>query len=876
MAELKIDIIAGIDKLSASLKEVENKFGKLGGKLTDIGGKLSIALTAPILAMGAISTNEFSKVEKGLREINTLFGLTGAEADKNFSILYDISEKASKELGILQSDVVPGIYNAISAGVPQENVFTFIQVAGKAAIGGVTDLNTAVDGLTSIVNAFGLEITEAGNVADSMFAAVQGGKTTFNELSASIFNIAPAAAAAGVSFQEVNAAIATLTAGGTPTAVATTQIRAALTGLQRPSEELDAIFQKLGFQSAQFAIEQKGLGFALDAVKAASEGNNGKLQTLLGSTEAVAAANVLAGTGAEKFTIELERQANAAGSAVAAFEEVDKSLGRQLERSKVAIDNLAISFGESLAPALEAINNVLVKVIGFLTSLSPTTQRVIIVFAALAAAIGPVLFYVGTFIEMIPVLTAGLAAVKTALLGISGPVALVIAGIAALAIVIISNWDAISEALEKSGITQVFIEIIDSVKELANAVENALSDSFIDATGSLAEFYDIMKPVVDFIVNNFIANIKFLGLVVSQTFGFMTDIVKGDFSNAFTRLEIILAGLGVKILTIIKPFAEFFKMGDLVNTSIDALNKSIATNKASLITQEAAITKTTTATHQKVKAIQTEQKATEMLNAKQSETHEERIKRLREEASEFLKTQNVTLGKVGTRNAFSGEPTDISQQVSPERLQMMQTAQASILAMNTQIGKTMPGLIIPQEAIDRATAYNIAQKQMALDAQLVAQNMNAALFVGDMFGQTLNTLAETGKVSFQGIFDSLKQMVIRFAAAIAAAITLNILTGGAVMTAGKAAGAKSGFGALLKGGAAKGIGGLTPFAAGGIVSGPTAALVGEYPGARNNPEVIAPLNKLQNMMGGNVTFTISGDNLVGTLNRANKTRQRKF
>jgi hypothetical protein len=81
---------------------------------------------------------------------------------------------------------------------------------------------------------------------------------------------------------------------------------------------------------------------------------------------------------------------------------------------------------------------------------------------------------------------------------------------------------------------------------------------------------------------------------------------------------------------------------------------------------------------------------------------------------------------------------------------------------------------------------------------------------------------------------------------------------------------------LLKGGKSMGIGGLTPFAAGGIVSGPTAALVGEYTGARTNPEVIAPLSKLQNMMGGNVTFTISGDSLVGTLNRANKTRARKF
>lgn len=256
--------------------------------------------------------------------------------------------------------------------------------------------------------------------------------------------------------------------------------------------------------------------------------------------------------------------------------------------------------------------------------------------------------------------------------------------------------------------------------------------------------------------------------------------------------------------------------------------------------------------------------------------HEQKIKQLRKEAEEFLKTQNLTLGKVGERNAFSGQQTDVTKQMSPERLQMVESASASILAMNKQIALTMPGIIIPEDAVARLEAYNLGQTQLANETALVAQNMGAALMVGDLFGQTLGQLAETGKISFQGIFDALKQMVLRFAAAIAAAVTLNILTGGAVMSAGKAAGAKSGFGALLKGGKSLGIGGLTPFANGGIVSGPTSALVGEYTGARTNPEVIAPLSKLQNMMGGNVTFTISGDNLVGTLNRANKTRARKF
>lgn len=252
--------------------------------------------------------------------------------------------------------------------------------------------------------------------------------------------------------------------------------------------------------------------------------------------------------------------------------------------------------------------------------------------------------------------------------------------------------------------------------------------------------------------------------------------------------------------------------------------------------------------------------------------HEQRIKQIRKESEEFQQHVRDTY-KLVVRDPFGGKGPDPNRNADVERQQIMANASTKILAMNKQIAETMPGIIIPEDAVLRLQAYNAAQTQLATETDLVAKNMGAALFVGDMFGQVLSGLGETGKVSFQGIFDALKQMVIRFAAAIAAAFTLNILTGGLVMQAG---GGGKGLGALIKGGKSFGIGGLTPFANGGIVSGPTSALVGEYTGARTNPEVIAPLSKLQNMMGGNVTFTISGDNLVGTLNRANKTRARKF
>jgi hypothetical protein len=255
--------------------------------------------------------------------------------------------------------------------------------------------------------------------------------------------------------------------------------------------------------------------------------------------------------------------------------------------------------------------------------------------------------------------------------------------------------------------------------------------------------------------------------------------------------------------------------------------------------------------------------------------HEERIKQLRKESEEFQKHVRATY-KLAVRDPFAEQGPDLNRNADAERQLLMENAGKRLLVLNKQISASMQGIIIPEDAITRLNAAAEAQKQMAIETALVAQYMGAALFVGDMFGQAISQLGEGGKAIFQGIMDSLKALIIRFVAAIAAALTLNILTGGLVMKAGAEAGGKSALGKLLKGGKSFGIGGLTPFAAGGIVSGPTAALVGEYTGAKTNPEVIAPLSKLQNMIGGNVTFTISGDNLVGTLNRATKTRQRKF
>ena len=116
-----------------------------------------------------------------------------------------------------------------------------MEVASKAAIGGVSTVETAVDGLSTAMNTYGQENLSAKDAADAMFTAVKLGKTNFEQLSTSMSTVLPVAKAMGVDFDQVMAAVATLTKQGVPTAQAMTQIRSAMQALGSPTTRQSAV-----------------------------------------------------------------------------------------------------------------------------------------------------------------------------------------------------------------------------------------------------------------------------------------------------------------------------------------------------------------------------------------------------------------------------------------------------------------------------------------------------------------------------------------------------------------------------------------------------------------------------------------------------------
>jgi len=449
--------------VDADMKGMQGKLQKLGPQLKKVG-MAATAMGGTIMGAMGLAMKGAADFGGAMREVNTMMGLS----EEEFLGFSKQVQTLAADLGVDAVESAKALYQAISAGVPKENVLEFLAVATKAAIGGVTDTETAVDGLTTVINAFGMDISEAQKVADIMFQTVKGGKTTFEELSASLFQVAPIAAASGVSFEEVSAALATMTKQGIPTSVATTQLRQAMVALQKPTKEMNEVIQGLGFESGQAMVKEIGLASTLNKLKDSTAGSNEQLMTMFGSVEAGSAILALTGKNADMFAADLEAMANSAGAATGAFEEMEKGTGRQMAKLKASFQDISISIGSVLLPVLssiiEKIKPVIEIVRNWMAENPGLTKTIVLIVGAIGAlllVLGPLLMILPGIISMLPILGAAFAI-------LTGPVGLIIAAVIALiavGVLLWKNWDKVGAAFKAmwEGIKTAFQNVVGAI-----------------------------------------------------------------------------------------------------------------------------------------------------------------------------------------------------------------------------------------------------------------------------------------------------------------------------------------------------------------------------------------------------------------------------
>lgn len=337
--EVKI-VVRAVDKASKPLQGIMGKFSAL--RLP------AIAAAGAVAGIGFSAIKMAADFDKAFGEVTTLFDAPKAQIAELRS---DIKDLARAE-GVDAVKATKAMYQAISAGVKPAQVIGFLKDNIKLAVGGVTELSTAVDLTTTVMNAWGLEQKELTNVSDAMFTAVRLGKTTIDELGAAMFNVAPVAGAMGVSVDEVAAALAVLTAKGVPTAVATTQLRQAILALAAPTKRQKKEMDELGLSFDAAKIEALGIDEVFRQLIEATGGNDEQLRRLVGSTEALQAVLALGSEGGAEFAAALDEMKNKSGSTDVAFTKMNETFSRQFDILKGQLKGILLDIGEQVLPSL--------------------------------------------------------------------------------------------------------------------------------------------------------------------------------------------------------------------------------------------------------------------------------------------------------------------------------------------------------------------------------------------------------------------------------------------------------------------------------------------------------------------------------------------
>lgn len=354
------DAEKNIRKIESSLKKLDKSSKKTQASMTRLSGgfsKLGVAAGVAGLAIGVVLVKALSDgvksavaFEKSMAEIATL--LSGDVEQSTLQLKEGIEQMSLAYGGDLTTNA-QAAYSIISAGASTATeAIDLLDAANKLAIGGVTDVATAADGLTSALNAYGASSDEATAYSDTMFVAMKAGKTTIGELSAVVGNTAPMASQLGISFDELEASIAALTTTGLQTSVAGTQIQAVFTSLVKITPKATKEAERLGLEFSAQALRAKGLAGFLADVKDKTGGSTVSMGKLFGSVEAVKAVMSLAGGQAEKFAEILADMDEKAGSTDVAFDKMTQTLDFEwgkLQQSFVAIGK---ALGEDVLPEL--------------------------------------------------------------------------------------------------------------------------------------------------------------------------------------------------------------------------------------------------------------------------------------------------------------------------------------------------------------------------------------------------------------------------------------------------------------------------------------------------------------------------------------------
>jgi hypothetical protein len=770
LSSLNFRLSANIAPFRKGLNKAERSMDKLGRKMQQTGKNLSMKLTAPIAALGAMSFNVFKGFEQEMSKVQAVSGATAEE----FKSLSDNAKElgastmfSAREVAGLQGEFAKLGFTATEITKVTEATLSLAQASGS-------DLARAAMVAGSTLRAFGLDASQTGMVTDVMAKSFSTSAMDMETFAESMKFVAPVAKSAGMSIQETSAMLSVLANAGIKGSQAGTALRRIISEIGASGKPTAEALKDLAAQGLNLADAKDEVG-----------------------RSAQSALLVLAG-GVDQIAPLTEEFNNSAGAAKEMADIMGATAFGASKRLESAMEGLGISIGEIVAVAVVPLIESLAKAASKLNGMSKTSKTTMVVIAALAAAIGPLAFVVGGLIR---------------------------------------NVNAITFAIRKFGIASKFA----AVKTRAFAIAQKIANTVMKANP-----YVLVAAAV----------VSLSGAIAGSVLAYRSFKRRQDEAKNSTEL------------TTEQIEKQTLRLQELRDVSGQISSQSATEN---------------------LRPIERELKLMEARGASEQELHDKKIQLLNQRKLEIIKQQAFLFDDAEKQKQFAQDILDLDAEIAIERIDYQDKISGATKKTGEETGRAKEEIIdlaakaIPSLNLVAVGASKLAPTFAKAKLQLKdfgAVAMQAGLVISNVFAASIEEMfdkLEEGETRFgnflQSMLSGLKKLAAQFIAAAIAAFALAVAIRLA-MPGGKIGGIKDIFGTMQSIGF---LSDIPMMAEGGVVTGPTLAMIGEA-----GTEAVIPLDRLGEFGGGSqnvvVTGRISGADILLSNERAsnNRTRQRGF
>lgn len=543
-------------KIGSAMETAGNKITGLGKAIAPVSAVLATALTT--------STKSASDFQNGMAKMSTLF-------DTSKTSVSDLSKEfltLSNKTGLSASELAEAGYQALSAGQSVDKVGKFVETAGNLAKAGFTSTTTAVDVLTTAMNAYGKSAGSADQIANKLVRTQNLGKTTVDELASAMGKVIPTASSMGVNINNLTSGYVSLTKQGIATAEATTYMNSMFNELGDSGTTLGGVIKEKTGKSFQECMNSgMSLADVLQITKQYADENGISYNELWSSAEAGKAGLAILNGGVDEFNKTVETMASDTddvGEALEKLETPSVKAHKAINQIKNSGIELGTAFIGALAPTLEKVCGVVEKATTWFSSLDDHTKTMIATAMGIGAVASPVLIIggkiisgIGSMVGKIGTAISTISSLSGVLGAITSPIGLVVVAITALIAIFVALYNTNEDFRNTvqsawATIKETISTVIEAVKELISAFIQLVKQAW-DAWGQ-----DIINVVTNAFnyISTFIDSALKIVQAVIQT---VTALIKGDWSGVWDGIKNIVSTVWDAIKNLISAGIELVK-----------------------------------------------------------------------------------------------------------------------------------------------------------------------------------------------------------------------------------------------------------------------------------------------------------------------------